>query len=166
MKFVGYFVLLGLALVLLKFVSEFDYQLRKDKIEYIITWEENFKSDKGKKLVLHAESEKISIMTESKGGQSGRLEVITHAIIAGCDNIIRLKTDNKIIERKNVTSSELDTIIFRSHNLDGFQKFDLKDTLYVDFEVVVRDSTLIQDGQTFEISNIKLFEQKEQKPIF
>lgn len=44
LKIAGMLVVLLLALAVLKMLSQFEYELRKEKVEYGISWEENFET--------------------------------------------------------------------------------------------------------------------------
>ena len=165
--YIGYFILLCMAFILLKFVSEFDYHLRKDKIEYLIDWEEEFKSMEGEKLVLKPNSDIVTIGIPMSDSKTGYIDIVTRAKTSkGCDNIIYLRDMEREIDNKVIASGSLDTITFRSHRADGSEIFSLQDSLLLDFGVVVQDSSQISEGHYFDVLNITVHKLKVQKPIF
>jgi len=164
---IGYVVLLLLAIVLLKFVSEFDYQLRMDKIEYAVKWQEDFKSEKWERLSLNPQSEKVTIKVPPIDTTSGYIDIITLVKSGeGGDNMITLRDAEKVLSKKIVEFTKSDTIRFKSHTEESQELISLKDTMYLDFEVLVRDSSLLKSKYAFEVIDIKLFQLKKQKPIF
>lgn len=162
---IGYFILICLAFVLLKFVSEFDYQLRKDKVEYAVKWREDFKSEKWEQLSLDSDSRKASVMVPPIDTTHGSIEIITKSESTGYVNTITLKVENKVLSKKNVQAKR-DTIRFNTHNIEGQQTLIMKDTMHLDFEMGSKDSTLVKAGHTFKILGIKLYQLKKQEPFF
>ena len=159
--------MLCFAFVLLKFVSEFDYQLRKDKVEYVIHIPEDFKSKGDKKLALYPGSETTRIDIQRCDSEVGYIDIVARAKTSlCCDNIIYLRDKDLEVSRKVVSSSTTDTITLRSHDNSGAEIFNLKNALSIDFDIVIRDSSRVLEGHYFDILDIKVHELKIQKPIF